>query len=76
MIQNSSKIKNYENIELAIDMDGFGGKEGKINNYELFSLSDYSEIPTIKLFYEWDEPLLSIEELLNLPIAPKIIIYQ
>ena len=69
-------IIDYQNIELSIDMDGFGNKGAKKTNYEIFSLKSYSEIPAIKLFYNWDTPLFTNEELMGFTNPPNIIIYQ
>ena len=76
MLRNTEIIKDYNNVELSIDMDGFGGKEAKKLNYELFALSNYSEIPAIKLFYDWDTPNYTIKELLQFKRPPTIIMYQ
>jgi hypothetical protein len=76
MLRNTENIKNYSNVELSINMDGFGAKEAKRLNYELFSLSNFSEIPAIKLFYDWDIPIFTIKELLQFKQPPTIIMYQ
>jgi len=76
MLTNETDIIDYQNIELSIDMDGFGNKGAKKTNYEIFSLKSYSEIPAIKLFYNWDTPLFTNEELMGFTNPPNIIIYQ
>jgi len=76
MLTNESDIIDYQNIELSIDMDGFGNKGAKKTNYEIFSLKSYSEISAIKLFYNWDTPLFTNEELMEFTNPPNIIIYQ
>ena len=76
MLRNTEIIEDYSNVELSIDMDGFGGKEAKRLNYELFALSDFSEIPGMKLFYNWDKPIYAIKELLQFKRPPTIIMYQ
>jgi hypothetical protein len=57
-------------------MDGWGGRAAKLSNYDEYALASYSERPGIKLFYQWDEPLMSPEELLALPTPPAFVIYQ
>ena len=76
MINNEDDIIDYKNIELSIDMDGFGNKSAKKTNYDIFALKSYSEIPAIKLFYDWDTPLFTNKELMEFTNPPNIIIYQ
>tara|TARA_Y100001970_G_C14241469_1_gene865150 strand:- start:496 stop:1953 length:1458 start_codon:yes stop_codon:yes gene_type:complete len=76
MINDETDIIDYPNIEISIDMDGFGNKEAKKMNYEIFALKSYSEVPAIKLFYDWDTPIFTNEELMGFPDPPNIIIYQ
>ena len=76
MIKDETDIIDYPNIEISIDMDGFGNKEAKKMNYEIFSLKSYSEVPAIKLFYNWDTPIFANEELMGFADPPNIIIYQ
>ena len=48
----------------------------KLDGYMQYALASYAQRPAIKLFWEWDEPLLTIEQLLALPRIPDIVIYQ
>jgi hypothetical protein len=76
MLTGVDAYEDLEEVERVIDMDGWGGTGVKLAHYEAFALAEYSERPAIKLFYEWDVPLLSIEQLLALPRIPDVVIYQ
>ena len=63
-------------VEIAIDMDGYGGDGAKLSKYERYALSSYSERAAIKLFYEWDTPLITPARLQALETPPDLVIYQ
>ena len=63
-------------VELTVDMDGYGGDWVKLEHYDRFALAPYAERSAIKLFYEWDAPLLTPERLLALERPPDLVIYQ
>ena len=63
-------------VELAIDMDGYGGDQAKLSKYDRYSLAGYSERAAIKLFYDWDAPLITPARLQALEHPPDLIIYQ
>jgi LysM repeat protein len=74
-----------ERVALTLSVDGWGGPWGKISKYNSFITPD-SPFAAFKLFYQWDEPLLTPDEALgNLPftgtdffidVTPNLIIYQ
>ena len=76
MLSGTERYDDVPEVELTIDMDGFGGTYAKLSKYDLFSLSSYAERPAIKLFYEWDAPLITPQELQNLATPPALVIYQ
>ena len=76
MLLDPTGYDDVAEVEIVIDMDGFGGPEIKTRHYDLFALSDYSEVPAIKLFFRWDVPLMSPTTIQNLSTAPGLIIYQ
>jgi hypothetical protein len=67
---------DHPEVEVVIDMDGFGGPGAKLSKYRWFALSDYAERSAIKLFFLWDTPLISPEELQALESPPDLVIYQ
>ena len=76
MLSNTDRFAADADVEIIIDMDGFGAPALKLDAYEQFALAPYSERPAIKLFFEWDEPLITPRELADLPRPPAIVIYQ
>jgi LysM repeat protein len=87
MILDKEKLdaSSYPNVALTLSVDGWGGPWGKISKYNSLVTVD-SPFTAFKLFYRWDEPLLTPDEALgNHPISgsdaymdvtPNFIIYQ
>jgi hypothetical protein len=74
----------YERIALTLSVDGWGGPWGKISKYNAL-VNETSPFVAFKIFYRWDEPLLSethalgeeaYPELGYMEITPNLIIYQ
>ena len=64
-------------VEITIDMDGFGGRAGKLSKYRLFAHSAYAERSALKIFPNRDVNPLSPAEILKLsPAPPDLVIYQ
>ena len=76
MILNKPALLDVPGVDLVIDMDGFGGDELKIANYDLFVEQDGAEHGGFKLFYEQDAPLMTPEEVEALQPQPDVVIYQ
>ncbi len=76
MLTSTEQYENFEGVTRIVDMDGWGAQWIKLANYDSYSLAAYSQRPGIKLFYDWDQPLLSVEQLLALPRMPDLVIYQ
>ena len=62
-------------VELTVDMDGYGPDAVKLEYYDRFALAPHAERSAIKLFYDWDAPLLTPERLLALDRPPDLVIY-
>lgn len=71
MLTGTGDWEDWAEVELTVDMDGFGGQYAKLTKYDLFALSDYSERPAIKLFYHWDAPVLTPAQLQGLARVPQ-----
>lgn len=72
-------VEHYDDVpevEVTIDMDGFGSPYVKLTKYDLYATADYAERAAIKLFYHWDAPLISPASLLALEHPPDLVIYQ
>ena len=76
MLINTDQYETVEGVDLTITMDGYGAPEPKIGGYERYALADYSERAGFKLFWHWDEPLMSPRDVMNMRQAPDYVIYQ
>jgi hypothetical protein len=76
MIRDPQLIQAFDEVDITVDMDGFGSPVLKTRHYEWFSLADHVERPAIKLFYNWDTPLMEPAELQAFEVPPALIIYQ
>lgn len=76
MLLGTSQYNDVAEVEVVVDMDGFGGQQIKTNHYGFYALAGYSEVPAIKLFFNWDTPLMSPATIQALSTPPGLIIYQ
>lgn len=81
MITNYKNIKKIPEVQIVIDMDGWGPKPNKITTYKSFITSEPIQFTGFKLFYKNDlkapsTGLLTPEELLELRPRPIYIQYQ
>lgn len=81
MVTNYKKIRPLPEVQIVMDMDGFGSKEKKKNTYSRVIIPEPVQFTGIKLFYKNDirppaNGLLSPAEVLNLTPAPSYIQYQ
>jgi LysM repeat protein len=87
MIVDKEKLdaSRYPNVALTLSVDGWGGPWAKVSKYNSLVTSE-SPFTAFKLFYRWDEPILSPDEALGnrpfpgadylIEITPNLIIYQ
>ncbi|MBI2025626.1 hypothetical protein HYT04_02490 [Candidatus Kaiserbacteria bacterium] len=80
MVTNYENIKPLPEVQLVIDMDGFGSKELKRGTYTRVIYPEPVQFTGIKLFYKNDarslSGMFSPEEVLKLTPAPIYIQYQ
>lgn len=81
MITNYKNIRPLQEVQMVIDMDGFGSRELKVGTYTRVIYPEPIQFTGIKLFYKNDvrppaNGLLSPEEVLKLTPAPIYIQYQ
>lgn len=76
MIRGKPQIEVYDGVELVIDMDGFGPPAAKLATYDAVVTQDGVQFPGVKLFYDYDRPLMSPEDVLALEPRPVVVIYQ
>ena len=81
MIKDYKAIRIQPEVQLVVDMDGWGAPARKINTYKQFVFAEPLQFTGFKLFYKNDlkEPphrMLAPKELLALKPAPMYIQYQ
>lgn len=81
MVTNSSKIKPLPQVEVVIDMDGWGSQAKKMNTYLHEEEDQPVQFTGLKLFYKNDlrppsTGLLTPQQVLNLTPSPSFIQYQ
>jgi hypothetical protein len=76
MVLDGNAIVRYPNVDLIIDMDGFGPAAIKRVKYEQYANRPYAAHSAIKLFLLHDPDLMSAQEVLALEPTPSVIIYQ
>ena len=81
MVTNSKEIKPLPEVQIVMNMDGFGGAGNKKNTYRQYIYKEPVQFTGFKLFYKEDlrKPgtvLMTPEELLKLTPIPIYIQYQ
>ena len=76
MLHEPERIEQIDGVDLVVDMDGWGPPGQKLDGYAAFARTAYSEYAGFKLFYHWDQPLLTPAEVMALPHPPDYLIYQ
>jgi hypothetical protein len=81
MVTNASKIVPLPEVQIVMDMDGWGGMSNKISSYEAYVASEPVQFTGFKLFYKNDvkwqgSRMLTPEEVLKLTPSPSFIQYQ
>ena len=76
MLHNREVIETWPGVELSIDMDGLGSPGAKLYGYGLYAVTEPSQRPAFKLFFDQDNPLMSPEEVMAMDPVPDLIIYQ
>ena len=76
MLHNREVIVTQPGVELSIDMDGIGSPGAKLYGYGLYAITEPSQRPAFKLFFDQDNPLIGPEDVQALDPVPDVIIYQ
>ncbi|MDB5244380.1 MAG: hypothetical protein JWN18_250 [Parcubacteria group bacterium] len=81
MLTNYKQIQPLPQVQIVVDMDGYGSKAKKIGTYTRVVAPQPVQFTGVKLFYKNDtrppaDGLLSPSQLLNLTPAPSYIQYQ
>ena len=76
MLRDRGAVEDIDGVDLSIDMDGFGGIPVKVAGYNAFAVPEPSEWPAFKLFFRYDTPVMTPEQVQGLDPPPDLIIYQ
>lgn len=76
MVTDKAQIVADPWVELVFDMDGFGSPAAKLATWQVVIQGSPVGLPGIKLFYDYDQPLLTPAEVLAFEPRPLVIIYQ
>ncbi|MCA0991778.1 hypothetical protein [Pseudalkalibacillus hwajinpoensis] len=75
-VTNKQAIKPTDNVEVALNFDGYGDYGTKMSLYRKFVRNEPVQYGGFKIFYNKDKPVLTPEEVLQLDPNPAIINYQ
>ncbi|MCP4592863.1 MAG: hypothetical protein GY842_19175, partial [bacterium] len=76
MIERKDEILDYALVDLVWDADGFGSPYPKIGDYIQYSGEAGFDYGGFKIFYEYDVPPMTPEQVLALEPPPVLVIYQ
>lgn len=76
MIRNKSELREYPNVDLVIDTDGFGTAPQKIANYERYIAAEEAQHGGFKLFFIQDFGLMTPAAVSSMEPQPDVVIYQ
>ena len=76
MIEQKELISPVSGVQLVVDMDGHGPPWMKADSYAVVITQEPIEYHGIKLFYPFDDPLMTPAEVLAFDPPPDLIIYQ
>jgi hypothetical protein len=79
MLTNYKNIHPLPEVQIVMDMDGFGSQASKLNTYKQYIYKEPVQFTGFKLFYKNDVargPILTPEQLLKLSPIPVYIQYQ
>ncbi len=75
MLPDKTKVKDGEMVDVALDMDGWGGRPLKLAIYRMVTRTPLEHL-AIKLFYKKDTDMLGPAEVLALKPTPSLVVYQ
>ena len=76
MITNPEAIERRNDVDLVVDMDGYGPADIKQVKYLRYGAAPYAPYGGIKIFLEHDPDPLTEQQLLSMAPRPSLFIYQ
>jgi hypothetical protein len=76
VLTNKDAIEPTDNIEVAINFDGWGPSADKQALYRKYIRDEPNQYGAFKIFYDKDEPVMKPEDVLKMDPSPAIINYQ
>ena len=76
MITDASLIDKRDDVDLVIDMDGYGPADIKEVKYQRYGAAEYAPYGGIKVFLEHDPDPLTEQQLMSMQPRPALIVYQ
>ncbi|MGD7045223.1 hypothetical protein [Jeotgalibacillus proteolyticus] len=76
VLTNKDAIQPTENVEVALNFDGWGNSTDKMALYKKYVRDDPFQYGGFKVFYDKDEPVMTPEEVVKLEPSPAIVNYQ
>ena len=76
MLVGMTDLEPSPDVDVVVDMDGFGGQPEKLGGYGRYARAPYAEYSGFKLFFHWDTPLFTPQQLMVLDQPPHYIVYQ
>ncbi len=75
-LTNKEAIEPTDNVQVALNYDGWGNSDAKHSLYRKFVRDEPNQYGGFKIFYDKDEPVMKPEDVLKMDPNPAIINYQ
>lgn len=76
MITAAASIERHDDVDLVVDMDGYGSADIKEAKYVRYGAAAYAPFGGIKVFLQQDPDPLTERQLLSLSPKPSLFVYQ
>ena len=76
VLTNKEAIQPTDNVEVALNFDGWGSSVDKMALYKKYVRDKPSQYGGFKVFYDKDEPVMTPEQVVKLDPSPAIVNYQ
>ncbi|WP_082232063.1 hypothetical protein [Halobacillus massiliensis] len=76
VLTNKDAIQPTDNVEVALNFDGWGNSIDKMALYKKYVRDKPSQYGGFKIFYDKDQPVLTPEEVVKMDPSPAIVNYQ